>query len=138
MTDDLSNRRVLERLKKREDFKRVQKHDFSAARYGVVLQARPNELSCARVGFTVSTRVDKRAVQRNRLKRRLKAACNEILQAEAKNGYDYVFSGRRAGKTSSFEDLKKDIRACLKKLCLIRHKAQSDTSKRDAPGSDKR
>lgn len=52
-----------------------------------------NTVSISRFGFVVSTRMDKRAVYRNRLKRLLRESVHHILPRIAK-GWDVIISAR--------------------------------------------
>jgi len=48
--------------------------------------AKPNGQSCSRLGMAVSRKVDRRAVQRNRLKRLVRESFRQHLATEAKAG----------------------------------------------------
>src|SRR5262245_51522701 len=91
---DMSAR--LTRLKTRGDFLRVAASRARAARPGLVLQAAPHPSDPAaalRVGYTASRRVGG-AVQRNRAKRRLRAAAAAVLPRCGAAGMDYVLIAR--------------------------------------------
>lgn len=98
----------LETLKKREQFLAVQKHGKQVAAAGLVLQCRCKGEHHPRLGFTVSKKVGN-AVERNRVKRRLRALAREILPKHVKAGCDYVLVGRRAALTRPFDKLKADL-----------------------------
>ena len=82
---------------------------------GVVLQAieRPDrDTDVCRVGFTVSKKVGD-AVQRNRAKRRLRAAAAAIIQ-NPQPRRDIVLVGRKATLTRPWDALLNDVRrACI-------------------------
>ncbi len=82
---------------------------------GVVLQAieRPDrDTDVCRVGFTVSKKVGG-AVQRNRAKRRLRAAAAAIIQ-NPQPRRDIVLVGRKATLTRPWDALLNDVRrACI-------------------------
>lgn len=84
---------------------------------GLVLQARrrDDQGGALRVGFTASRKVGG-AVVRNRAKRRLRAAAEEVLAAHGKAGYDYVLIARAATPTRPFPALLKDLEAALKRV----------------------
>ncbi|MCD8566521.1 MAG: ribonuclease P protein component [Alphaproteobacteria bacterium] len=106
-------------LKKRDNFVAANKADTKWVSQGLVIQILPNDLGIKRVGFTVTKKTDKRAVVRNRIKRRLRAAAAEILPIKAKNGMDYILIGRQATETRDYKQLCRDITWCLGKLgCL--------------------
>jgi ribonuclease P protein component len=104
-----------------------QRADFLAAATGVkvptaafVLQARKrDECGPVRVGFTVSKKVGN-AVERNRVRRRLK----EIVRLSAATGlacgHDYVLVGRRAALGLSFEQITEDFMRALRRLRVPR------------------
>ena len=93
---------------------------------GLVLQALPKNESKGRgdapygLCISCSKKTAKRAVSRNRIKRRLKAAASEILPHHAKDNMDYMVSGRYGTEEREFELLKKDLLWCLKKLELLK------------------
>jgi ribonuclease P protein component len=90
---------------------------------GVVMQARPqaadlrdtDPATVARVGFTVSKKVGN-AVERNRAKRRLRAAAADVLTVSAAPGIDYVLIGRRQTLERPYAALKQDLEAALARL----------------------
>lgn len=89
---------------------------------GLVLQAAPMPASEAnagllRVGFTASRKVGG-AVERNRARRRLKAAVAGIMPEHAMPGLDYVVIGRQATLTRRFSDLTDDLATALRRLGL--------------------
>lgn len=105
----------LSTLKKRADFLAAAKSGLRRGTTSFNLQANPNNLDFARVGYTVSKHVSKLAVVRNRIKRRLKAAVKENEKL-LKTGYDFVFIGKLEAETRDFELLKGDIQYALKKI----------------------
>lgn len=106
----------LETLKNRADFLKMNIHGRKWVAQGVIVQAMPNDLGRIRVGYTVSKRTDKSAVKRNRIKRRLRAAAAEIINAHAKDSCDYVLIGRPSSATRTFIALTQDIKWCLDKM----------------------
>lgn len=70
--------------------------------------------AAVRVGFTVTRKVGN-AVVRNRIKRRLKAAADVVVQADARGGRDLVIIGRKAALRRPFEALLKDLETALKR-----------------------
>ena len=64
---------------------------------------------------TVSRKVGN-AVVRNRVKRRLRAAAEEVLPVCAKDHRDYVIIGRRNALNRPYSDLVNDLKTALKNL----------------------
>lgn len=111
---------ALKMLTARSHFLDVQKAQKKWISKSLVLQIRPNNLDVIRIGFTVTKRVDKSAVRRNRIKRRLRSACADILSQYAKPGYDYVLVGRRETLTIEYKKITGDLKWCLKRLDLLK------------------
>lgn len=68
-----------------------------------------------RFGFTVTKKLGK-AVRRNRIRRRLRAAAALILPAQAAPGYDYVLIARPDAATRPFPLLLDDLKRGLLRL----------------------
>src|SRR4051812_12552585 len=89
--------RGLVRLKTRADFLRVAASGRRAVRPGLMLQAAScpsgTDSAAVRVGFTASRKVGN-AVVRNRAKRRLRAAADELVARDGRLGTDYVLIAR--------------------------------------------
>jgi ribonuclease P protein component len=118
----------MERLKRRAD--------FLAAAGGVkvpagafVLQARARgDHGPARVGFTVSKKVGG-AVDRNRVRRRLRELVRVSFAERLQAGTDYVLIGRRAALGLSFDRLIEDFADALGRLHKPRRGASGDAKK---------
>jgi ribonuclease P protein component len=106
---------MIERLKKRRDFLAAARGS-KAGRRACVLEARDRkDGGPARFGFTVSKRTAKKAVERNRIRRRLKEAVRLAGDAHIRTGHDYVLVGRRAALTEPFAVLQADLAGALAK-----------------------
>ena len=68
--------------------------------------------SAIRVGFTASRKIGG-AVERNRAKRRLKAAAGAVLPLYGMAGNDYVLVARRETLIRPFEALLSDLKSAL-------------------------
>jgi len=107
---------LADRLKKRADFLRAQK-GIRKSSAGLTLEicATPDPIGRDgrfRLGFTASRKVGG-AVQRNRAKRRLRAAARALLPLQAHERTDYVLIARPATLTRPYADLMKDLAHCL-------------------------
>ncbi|OAN55190.1 ribonuclease P protein component [Paramagnetospirillum marisnigri] len=114
----------LDRLKQRADFLRIAALRRKWAAPGLILQAAPGtgtelQADSLRVGFTVSKKVGN-AVARNRAKRRLRAAVDEVFPLQAACGLDYVVIGRRETLDRPYSLLLQDLRAALKRVGGLR------------------
>lgn len=98
--------------------------DFLAARDGrktgtraflLVRHPRNDASSSVRVGLTVTKKIGS-AVLRNRIKRRLRAACRAVLPLHAEPGCDYVLVARGAAATIDFEPLCEEFAQALRTL----------------------
>jgi ribonuclease P protein component len=107
---------IVGRLKKRPEFLKVAAARVKWVTPGLILQARqrtsPEEAAAIRVGFTVSRKVGQ-ATERNRARRRLRAAATEVLPRYARPGYDYVVIGRRETLDRPYDRLLDDLRQAV-------------------------
>lgn len=112
-------------LADRRDFLDIQSNGKKWVAGGLILQVKENNLGLKRIGFTVSKRVDKSAVKRNRIKRRLRAVAADVISAHAKGGCDYILVGKRSTPDRSYATLVNDLKWCLKKTGYY-HKTERD------------
>ena len=108
---------TIERLKRRSEFLRVAGARRKWVTPGLVLQAAESPAARDaeggfRVGFTASRKVGN-AVARNRARRRLRAAVQEVMPGRARAGFDYVVIARQATVTRRFSDLTGDLEQAL-------------------------
>jgi ribonuclease P protein component len=107
---------MIERLKKRRDFVRAARGK-KAARRSFFLEARErSEAGPPRFGFTVSKRVAKSAVRRNRIRRRLKEAARLVAAQHAADGVDYVLVARPSALTQPFSLLRSTLADALRQI----------------------
>ena len=109
----------MERLKRRTDFKAAAK-GARAPSGAFVVQARQRaednpEGGPVRVGFTVSRQVGN-AVERNRVRRRLREMVRLGPPAALRPGHDYVLIGRRAALAADFADLTRQFDAAIRRI----------------------
>lgn len=103
-------------LTKRAEFLKVQTHGKKWVAPGLIVMAAPSQATEIRFGLTVTKKLSKSAVVRNRIRRRLRAAAYDILPDKALKGTDYVLIGRPESLNIDYEKLCSDLRWCLKRL----------------------
>ncbi len=104
------------RLKKRSDFLRLQHSGIKWVAKGMIIQIAPASEKQRHFGITVTKRVSKSAVCRNRIKRRLRAVAYDVLPAHLADDIDIVLIGRPETAIRPYATLKKDLIWCLGKL----------------------
>ena len=105
----------MERLKHRADFLAAAKGAKVPAG-AFVLQARERgDAAPSRFGFTVSKKVGN-AVERNRVRRRLREIVRRNAALLPEDGHDYVLIGRRTALQAPFERMAADFTGALKRL----------------------
>ncbi|GIV20811.1 MAG: hypothetical protein KatS3mg023_2562 [Armatimonadota bacterium] len=95
-----------ERLRRRKDFLACYNEGKAYAQAHLVLYVRPQP-SGRRFGFVVGKKVGK-AVVRNRVKRRLRAACRECLP-HLVDGLDAVFVARKNAGEANYHQLLQEM-----------------------------
>jgi ribonuclease P protein component len=107
---------TMERLKRRTDFRAITEAGVRAPAKAFVLQAlRREEQGSIRVGFTVSRQVGN-AVERNRVRRRLREMVRLKSKEAFTSGYDYVLIGRRTALTCPFGDMTEELDGALRRV----------------------
>lgn len=115
----------------------IKRADFLAAAKAVRAHAAPFSLqardrsdqAALRLGLTVTKKVGN-AVERNRIRRRLRAAARAVLPQAGQKGFDYVVVARRTALTAEFSDLTGGLEKTLKQV----HK----TRRPQSPGDGER
>lgn len=107
---------MVNKLKKRSEFLSAQRSGRKVVAKTMIVELATNRTEEIRVGFTVSKRVSKLAVIRNRIKRRLRAAADAVIPEVGLEGYDYVIIGRITALNNDFEVIKKDLTYALNRL----------------------
>ena len=128
------------RLKRRSEFLRASSAGRKWAARGLILQAVTSApgsepafgTDAFAIGYTASRRVGG-AVERNRAKRRVRAAVAHVMPSHAVRGYDYVVIARPETLSRPFEALVGDLLAALGRLGLDRERKQGDSKSGPAP-----
>ncbi len=109
----------MERLKQRADFLAAAA-GTKAPGAVLVLQARARgDAAPPRFGFTVSKKVGN-AVERNRVRRRLREVVRLSATLPGEAGHDYVLIGRRAALAIPFERIAAEFAGALKRVAKRR------------------
>ena len=87
-----------------------------------------------RVGFTVTKRLGN-AVRRNRIRRRLKAALQEVAQSAAKDHFDYVVIARAPSHDMTFAELIDLMAKAFERVHQPDRKSGRQRRKRSANGA---
>jgi len=101
---------TLERIKRHFDFIEMKDTNTKAFTHSFVLQVRPNNKNITRIGFTVSKRIAKHAVVRNRLRRQMREIvrlCPKLQ--ELYPSHDLVLIARSESVNRTFQQLTEDF-----------------------------
>lgn len=116
------------RLKSQAAFDSLRKTKLRWVAKGFAVQAIPagEESNTGKTGFCViaSKKTAKKSVDRNRLRRRLRAIAQEILPRQARPDHLYMIVARHDLDSRTAEDLRRDMVWCLRKMDLVRDKAE--------------
>ena len=104
-------------LKKNHEFKRLYNKGKSAASQCVAIYCRRNGKPENRLGVTVSTKLGG-AVQRNRIRRRLKEIYR-LNEEKLSKGYDVVIVARMRSRYTGYRELESSVLALFSKLNLM-------------------
>jgi len=106
------------RLRKRVEIRRC--HDLGEKVYSkhFLVLLRLNKLPVSRLAITVTTKLDKRAVVRNRIKRRVREFFRQN-RTKLKSCYDVVVVARRGAQDCKLEEVKREILTALAKTKFL-------------------
>jgi ribonuclease P protein component len=99
---------AMQRLKRRREFLAAARAASRPAPSVVVQMRKRGDAGPPRVGFTVTKKLGG-AVERNRIRRRIKEAVRLALPGRVQPGRDYVFIGRPEAKLRPFKLLQQDL-----------------------------
>ncbi len=104
------------RLCRNSDFQQVRQNGKTYASPLMVLAFLRNELGYSRCGFVVNKRLG-HAVQRNKIKRRMREATRQRL-TQIQPGFDLVFIARQPIREASYGEIEQMLDYLLKKTGL--------------------
>lgn len=105
---------VENRLRENRDFRRVFRRSKSVATSRFVLYWAKNRESAFRAGFSVSKKVGN-AVERNRLKRLLRACFDDLNATGVLPAVDFVIVCRQGAAGAVFSEVRSDLEKLLRK-----------------------
>ena len=108
------------RLKKTTDIRKVFKSGRFFKEGFLILKTAKNNLNKSRFGFVVSQKVSKKAVVRNKIKRRMRGIMRKELK-EIKTGTDNLFMALPGLEKKDFSTIQEAISSLLKKAKLLSH-----------------
>lgn len=101
------------RLKKRAEFSEIQgKGPKFYTKHFLVLVS-PGRTPVSRIGITVTTKIDKRSVARNKLKRRIREIFR-LNRYRLRSNFDIVVIARQSSVACSYEDIRREIIGALR------------------------
>ncbi len=106
------------RLKSEKDIQTLFASGKSVFGIFVGIKTKKNTLDYSRFTVVVGTKVSKKAVVRNRLKRQVRAIVHEKL-SELTSGYDVAFLVKKEAVGKTFEELQGDVEKLLRKSKLL-------------------
>ena len=106
------------RLQKKNDFERVLKQGKWFKEDFLFIKVIKNNLEASRFGFIVSQKISKKAVVRNKVKRRLRAIIREKIPG-IKKGLDIVIITQPGIENKSFQGIEENVAKIFAKAkCL--------------------
>jgi ribonuclease P protein component len=128
----------MERLRQRADFVAAASGAKAPAAAFVLQALDRDDGGPARIGFTVSKKVGN-AVERNRVRRRLREIVRRGGIDAMRQGHDYVVVGRRAALALPFERMMQDFHGAVRRVHAGRREEKPRTGAQErARGSGRR
>ena len=107
-------------LRKEKDFTLVVKKGKTIFSPEINFKFIKNNLKNSRFGFIVSTKIDKRATVRNKIKRRLREVIYQNLK-KIKTGFDIIILTKPAIKNLDFWQIKEKLENLFKRSKLFKN-----------------
>jgi ribonuclease P protein component len=105
-----------QRIRSKGDFLSLRHQGSSRAHPLLVLRAVPNSLGITRFGFVVSKRVSMKAVDRNRVRRRLREI---VRQAPVLKGWDQLLIARKSIVEADFQSIRRVVLGLEQRMGLL-------------------
>ena len=113
----------ISRLNAQAAFDSLRKSKTRWVAQGLVVQVLPRsrpDLSPCGLCISASKKTAPLAVDRNRVRRRLKAIALSVIPVRAKANFDYMISARHQTDARTPQELESDLVWCLKKLEMLK------------------
>ena len=102
------------RIKRHFDFVEMRQAPLKAFTHSFVLQVRPTDKDQTRIGFTVSKKISKLAVVRNRLRRQMREIARLSPELQEKYpSHDLILVARHDALNRSYQQLTQDFKYLL-------------------------
>jgi ribonuclease P protein component len=105
----------MDRLKRRADFLAAASGARAHATPFLVQARNRGDQGEPRVGLTV-TKKSGNAVERNRIRRRLRSATDDVVTRAGRQGFDYVVVARRAALSAPFDAMLRDLERAITRV----------------------
>lgn len=103
------------RLRKRKDFDNIFKNGKAKTGRFIFLKFLKNGLNVSRFGFIVSLKIAKKAVVRNKIKRRLRQVIKNNIN-KIKPGFDMVITAKPEIVNKNYQEIKNELENELENL----------------------
>ena len=110
---------IKNRLTKQKDFDNVWQTGHSNFNEVLGIKISKNKLAISRFGFIVSAKISKKAVDRNKIKRRLRQVVEDNIK-EIKPGYDVVIITQAAIINKEYKEIKNLVLKGFIKIKLLK------------------
>lgn len=106
------------RIRKRVEIRRCHDHGQKVYSKHFLVLVRENDLKVSRLAVTVTTKLDKRATVRNKIKRRIREFFRQN-RTKLRGCYDVVVVARRGAQECEFTEIKKELLTALAKTKFL-------------------
>jgi ribonuclease P protein component len=106
------------RLTKKKDFERIFKEGRSSYDKLLGIKISPNRMDVSRFGILVGSKISKKAVERNLIKRRIRESIKKKL-LHIKTGFDLIVITLPPIKKSEFDEIESALEFNLKRLKIL-------------------